>query len=85
MAHIEDGVEVIQVPGIDGLTPRERDRLLREKLGIRANVRNEYPGFAAEPFDGGQGVRDRIVLVTATHIPNGEQLLLGRLRGQRKQ
>ena len=58
-AEVEDRVEVIQVPRIAG---RRGNRLLRDPLRIRADVHFVRARVVAQPFHGGQGVRDRIVL-----------------------
>ena len=72
----EDGIEVVQVLGI------VLELLLRQGLGVGANLRVPEPAFPAHPFDGRERVGDGLVSVPLL-LADREQLLLRRIGGLR--
>src|SRR6266576_163607 len=85
-AKEEDGVEVVEVTDIELLAAgdagprRERDRMLRDQLRVGTDECVVLARLPAEPFDGRNGVRNGIVLVTIPHVCPGEHVLARRRR-----
>jgi hypothetical protein len=77
---------VIQVADVERLSRRnagpcgKRDRVLGNQLRVGPDERVVRTRFAAEPFDGRDGVRDGIVLVAVADIGPGENLFTCRRR-----
>ena len=69
---------------IDVLSLPKRNGLLGEELRVGSNVGDISAGFAAQPFDGGQSMRDGIVLITGAHVADRKQPLGRGLRSERR-
>ncbi len=76
-AEIEDGVEVIQVPGI---ARGGGYGLFGDELGIGADVHFVRAGIVPQPLHGGQRVGDGIVLKGGEGIAPGENAFGARAR-----
>src|SRR6185295_3260928 len=85
-AEEEDRVEVVQVADVELLAGRDagprgkRDRTLRDQLRVGPDEGVVGAGFPAEPFDGRDGVRDRVVLVSVPDVSPREDLPARRRR-----
>src|SRR5262249_46513212 len=73
-AEEEDRIEVAEVAdvellaGRDARASRKHDRPLRDQLRIGSDERVERARLTAEPFQGGDGVGDRVVLVAVPDV-----------------
>ena len=63
-SHIEDGIEVIKISYVVA-----GDRLLGEQVHIGADHRDPGAGLTAQPLDGCQGMRSRVVMIAGRGIP----------------
>jgi len=69
--------------GRDAGSGLEEDRTLRDGLRIGPDDGVIRPGPSSEPLDGGQRVRDGLVLIAAAHVGPGQDALGQRGSGAR--